>query len=175
MSGALAGYKSRRKTISIERHDAMGLAIELAKRRLRATIITWETGIEITATRQLFRQLHDRKSPSGPAPQAYTIISSRIRLIDASLAVLLYKGVASDSSVSRRDLDVTEFIRAYDIYHAWKSRKLFPTECQQLSITEMWRLVTDWLNGEAKLVECRSCRVNYLTVREQHQPGCPFC
>lgn len=175
MSGTAAGYRSRRKTISIERHDAMGLAIELAKRGLRATLITWETGIEISATRQLFRQLQDRKPPSGSAPQAYTIISSRVRLIDASLSVLLYKGAASEASVVRRDLDVPAFIHAYDTYHTWKSHKLFPTECELLSVTEMWRLVTDWLIGEARLVECRSCRVYYLIVREQHQPGCPFC
>lgn len=175
MSASPDWHKPRRKTISVERHYAMGLAIELARRGLRPTIITWETGIEISATRQLYRQLQNRKPPSGPAPQAYTIISSRARLIDASLAVLLYTGSASDMSFARAELDLSALVKAYDVYRAWKTYRHFATDCAPLSLTETWRLATDWLTGEARLIECRSCRVNYLTVRAQHNPGCPFC
>lgn len=174
MNDALGGYK--RRTISVERHAAMGLAIELTKRGLRPTIVTWETDIEISATRHLYRELQNRQPPSGAAPQAYTIISSRTRLIDASLAVLLYSANASAALLASRDLDIAEFIRSFDLYKAWKSYKVFTTPSEPLSITEMWRLVTDWLHGEAKLIECRFCRVNYLTVRSQQQAaGCPFC
>lgn len=174
MSDTLGGYQ--RRTISVERHAAMGFAIELVRRGLRPTIITWETGIEISATRHLYRQLQNRQPPSGAAPQAYTIISSRTRLIDASLAVLLYSGNASSALSESGDLDIGEFIRSYDLYRIWKTHKIFTTPSAPLSITEMWRLVTDWLSGEARLVQCRVCRVNYLTVRSQQQAaGCPFC
>lgn len=174
MSETLGGYK--RRTISVERHLAMGYAIDLTRRGLRPTIVTWETGIEISATRHLYRELHHRQPPSGAAPQAYTVVYSRNRLIDASLAALLYSGSASPVSIEGRDLDIAEFIRTYDLYQIWKTYKVFTTPSEPLSITEMWRVVTDWLNGEARFIQCRLCRVNYLTVRNQQQAaGCPFC
>jgi flagellar transcriptional activator FlhC len=157
--------------ITLGDHERFERAILLIRRHVRTQIIALYTGLPANRIRALYKDIHDQAPTPGPLQQSATIIATRQRVVEASVAMTLYARLGGAAVFQEVVLDA--WLKAHELYLELRRDHALPGD--PIDINEMWKIVRDLRCGHVVLHSC-ACGCRFVTVANQLiLPNCPAC
>ena len=151
----------------------------------RQRIVSQATLLTTSQTRKLFDECErigiTVNKNSGPKPSAAGIVRDRASLKEASLLILCYTRCIRPE-LYENNVDIIEFIRAYDEYITIRDRNIyFFSDSEPLDISSGFVLAESLRNPDedtgGTLVACPGCKSNFYNATNQKMKRveCPWC
>ncbi|RLV57748.1 hypothetical protein D5018_20910 [Parashewanella curva] len=159
----------------IQRSEKIHRASELIKHGLQSRLIANDTGLSIHSVRSLYKELEQDFPDIRQNKEAKTILTSKWRILDASLLVNLYVQLTKVDNIHH--LDVNVLMDAHKLYQRLRMSIRLPqiNSQNEISLNEAWLLVSEIKKENATLKNCR-CGCRYLFIYDQKvSPKCPLC
>lgn len=159
---------------SLRRHQRRTLALQLIQRQLRTTPIYLLTGLPEGEIRALYRMVHGKSPPSGPAPMSASLFPTRRAQIRVSVFAALYCRIGTGAVL--RNVDPETLMKSYDLFQEFSAALGTEESRDRFDFTDAWVVARDLRSGIAVLKHCRACRVGYLVAEGSDlPPTCPYC
>lgn len=158
----------------IKQHDQISRAIDLIRRGYRTKIVYLETGVPQAKIRSIHKELFGRSPWSGQLPEAERILNTRVRAIDASLLIHLYRKVYHLKAEAQIDIDALSM--AHDAYKSLREEWGMLSARDPIDVNEAWVLARDLRSRHLVTSVCPTCGFHYVwSVTQERTPSCPTC
>ncbi|HYC03528.1 MAG TPA: FlhC family transcriptional regulator [Azospirillaceae bacterium] len=148
------------------------IVLRLIEHKLRTPLIVYHTDLSPAYLRELYKEMHGESPKAGRVPEAQNILSSRMRVIEASLLMNLYLRYA-DREGARRAIQIEPLVDAYDAYLQIRAGM---ADKNLLDINEAWVLARQYRSEELSASRCAPCAAVFFTVPDQKvETNCPAC